>query len=167
MKCLVYIAVLAVCVRAVALSIEDVSPHFSAGAQIIWKAPTNDLPKTLWTYKRLPPRPFSVQVISNAIAMASLQDKAFPKPSTNDFYLAEDKGPNYPGPLPVYFSITPKSGTIFYSLPHPDTNTADIPADAILIQRAWGYALNWALTLHRLNSRNLLRASIEITITMI
>jgi hypothetical protein len=73
--------------------------------------------------------------------LASLQSKGFPKPSTNDFYMWEDKGPNYPGPIPDYFSIIPKSATISYGLPHPGTNTSGIPADKILVQRAWACAV--------------------------
>jgi hypothetical protein len=120
--------------------LETFCPHFPTNAQIVWQAPTNHLPKNFWIYKRLPPRPFSATVISNAVVLASLQSKGFPKPSTNDFYLAADHPPNYPGTIPVIFSITPKTGTIFYGLPHPGTNTADIPADKISVQGAWACA---------------------------
>ncbi|MGH7952792.1 MAG: hypothetical protein ACREFE_12870 [Limisphaerales bacterium] len=95
------------------------------------------MPKNFWIYKRLPPHPFSTTVISNAVVLASLQSKGFPKPSTNDFYLVADHPANYPGTIPEIFSITPKTGTILYGLPHPGTNTSDIPADKILVQRAW------------------------------
>jgi hypothetical protein len=119
---------------------ENFSPHFTTNTEIIWQTPTNNLPKGFWIYKRLPPHPFSATVISNAIVLASLQSKGFPKPSTNDFYMWEDKGPNYPGPIPDYFCIIPKSATISFGLPHPGTNTSDIPADKILVQRAWACA---------------------------
>lgn len=107
---------------------------------IVWQVETNRLPNSFWIYKRLPPHPFSKTVISNAVVLASLQSKGFPNPSTNDFFLWEDKGPNYPGPIPDIFCITPKSATISYSQPHPSTNTADIPADKILVRRAWADA---------------------------
>jgi hypothetical protein len=119
---------------------ENFSPHFPTNTEIIWKAPTNDLPKSYWLYKRLPPRPFSATVISNAIVLASLQSKGFPKPSTNELFYAEDKGPNYPGVIPIYFTISPKTATISYYLPHPGTNTFGIPTDKSLLQRAWACA---------------------------
>jgi hypothetical protein len=117
--------------------LEKFCPHFSTNAPITWEAPTNDLPKNFWIYRRLPPRPFSRAVISNAVVLASLQNKGFPKPSTKDFYIAEDRPANYPGPIPVIFGIYPKSATISYWMPHPDTNTAYIPADEIIVKRAW------------------------------
>jgi len=76
--------------RAVALtSLEDISPHFSTNAQIIWQAPTNHLPKSFWIYKKLP-RVFPATIISNAIVLASFQDKGFPKPSTNRIVIWAD-----------------------------------------------------------------------------
>ena len=119
---------------------EDFCPHFSTNTQIIWNAPTNGLPQSYWIYKRLPPQPFSEAVISNAIVLASLQSKGFPKPSTKDFFIPADHPPNWPGMIPTTFSITPKSSTISYWRSHPDTNTTDIPTDAVLAQRAWGCA---------------------------
>jgi hypothetical protein len=116
------------------------SPAFSTNTEILWQASTNNLPKALWIYQRLPPKPFPATVISNAIVLASLQGKGFPKPSTNDFFIWEDKGPNYPGPIGDIFSITPKSGTISYWLPNAGTNTADIYADKLSVQRARTYA---------------------------
>jgi len=118
---------------------ENFSPHFSTNTEIIWQA-TNRLPESLWIYKRLPPHPFSATVISNAVVLASLQSKGFPKPSTNDFYILEDKGPNYPSLIPEIFCISPKSATISYWLPHPDNNLLGIPADEVLVRRAWAYA---------------------------
>ncbi len=117
-------------------SLEDISPHFSTNMPIVWQAGTNQLPKSVWIYKRLPPHPFPVTIISNAIVLASLQKKGFPKPSINDFYIAEEHPPDYPSTIPIIFSITPKSASIFYSQPHPGTNTTDIPADNILARRA-------------------------------
>jgi len=32
-------------------SLEKFYPHFFTNTPIIWQAPTNHLPKTLWTYK--------------------------------------------------------------------------------------------------------------------
>jgi hypothetical protein len=115
------------------------SPDFSH-TTILWQAPANTMPKRFWIYQKLPPRPFSATIISNAIILASLQSKGFPKPSTNDFYITEEYPPNYPGMIPDVFSVTPKSATISYWLPNPGTNTADIPADNIVVRRAWACA---------------------------
>jgi hypothetical protein len=125
--------------QVAANSLESFCPHFSTNMPIIWQA-TNQLPKWFWIYKRLPPQPFSAAVISNAVILASLEHKIFPKSSTNDFFYHEAFPPNYPGMIPDIFSITPKSATIFYDLPHPGTNTTDIPADEILVKRAWACA---------------------------
>lgn len=122
------------------VGLENFCPHFSTNTQIIWNAPTNELPQSFWIYKRLPPQPFSEAVISNAIVLASLQKKGFPKPSTSDFFIPADHPPNWPGTIRIIFSITPKSSTISYSRAHPDTNTTDIPADTILAERAWDCA---------------------------
>lgn len=116
---------------------ENFSPHFSTNTQIIWSTSTDHLPKSLWTYKKILPHIFSALTISNAIVMASLTNKGFPKPSTNDFHVSEEMPPNWPGMIPDIFSIAPSSATIFYWLPHPDTNAVDIPSDDVLIQRAY------------------------------
>ena len=138
---LFFTAIFATNFSSFADSLERFSPDFSTNTEIIWQAPTNDLPKSFWIYKRLPPHPFSATVISNAIVLASLQSKGFPKPSTNDFYIPEDKPANYPGSIPIIFSITPKSSTLFYGMPHPGTNTSGIPADEILVKHAWACAV--------------------------
>jgi hypothetical protein len=59
-------------------ALEDISPHFSTNAEILWQAPTNHLPKSFWIYKILP-RVFSATTISNAIVLASFQSKGFPQ----------------------------------------------------------------------------------------
>lgn len=138
MKTFAFIAFFAAAFSSFAgYSLERFSPHFSTNMPIVWQVETNRLPNSFWIYKRLLPHPFSKTVISNAVVLASLQNKGFPKPSTNDFYISEEHPPNYPAPIPVIFSITPKSATISYGQPHPSTNTADIPADKILVRRAW------------------------------
>jgi hypothetical protein len=126
-------------------TLETFCPHFSTSMPIVWQVPTNHLPKNFWIYKRLLPHLFPASVISNAVVLASLQSKGFPKPSTNDFYIVADHPPNYPGMIPVIFSITPKTGTIFYGLPHPGTNTTNIPTDRTLVQRAWACAAQFGV----------------------
>jgi hypothetical protein len=73
--------------------------------------------------------------------LASPPGIAFQQPSTNEFYLAEDRGQNYPGSVPVIFSISPRYSQISFSAPHPDTNASDVPTDKVLVQRAWFYAV--------------------------
>ena len=114
---------------------EKFSPHFSTNTPILWKA-TNQLPGDFWIYRRVLPHIFSASVISNAILLASLEKGGFPKPSANDFYVHEDKEPNYPGAISCYFGIIPGDAHLYYGAPHPDTNSTEIPDDEILIKRA-------------------------------
>jgi hypothetical protein len=116
-------------------SMEKFSPHFSTNTPILWNA-TNQLPGDFWVYRRILPHVFSAMVISNAMVLASLEKNGFPKPSTNDFYVHEDKGPNYPGAIPCYFGISPADANLYFEAPHPDMNSTDIPSDKILIKRA-------------------------------
>jgi hypothetical protein len=118
--------------------LERFSPHLSSKTQIIWNASTNQLPTSFWVYRRQGPRIFSASVISNAMALGSVQSRGIPKPSTNDFFIWEDHPPNYPGPIFSVFSIRPRWANIGYSMPHSDRGTGtDIPNDAIVIGRAW------------------------------
>ncbi|MGB7747563.1 MAG: hypothetical protein WBN75_09780 [Verrucomicrobiia bacterium] len=122
--------------RAVALtSLEDISPHLSTNAQIIWQAPTNHLPKSIWIYKKLP-RVFSVTTISNAIVLASFRDKGFPKPSTNRVVIWDNRTEGEP--QPPYFEITPENGEMSYSLGDraPDS-PQEIFKDEAAVDRAW------------------------------
>jgi len=96
-----------------AYTLEDISPHFATNTPIVWQAPTNQLPKTFWIYKRLP-RVFSPATISNAIVLASFQDKGFPKPSKYQKVLWADRRKGEP--RPPYFEIDPDQGQISYSL---------------------------------------------------
>jgi hypothetical protein len=113
------------------------SPDFS-NTKILWQVPTNSLPESFWIYQRLPPHPFSATIISNAMVLSSLQDKECPKPSTNSYFIWGASNPC--GMSASIFSIIPTSATITYGLPNPGTNTADIPADQIIVRRAWACA---------------------------
>jgi hypothetical protein len=117
-------------------TLQELWSHLFTNAIIVWQASTDKLPKSLWIYQRELPRVFSATVISNAVVLASLEHKISPESSTNDFFYHEDMGPNYPCMIPDIFCITPKSATLSFSLPHPDTNTSNIPADEVLVQRA-------------------------------
>jgi len=122
---------------------ERFSPHFSTNTQIVWQAPTNHLPKSFWIYKRLPARPFSAAVISNAIALASLQDKEFPKPSTNAFFIWS--APNGCGVSRSIFSIIPASTAISFSSPDQNLLTNDVPDAKTVSKRAFEYAARFGV----------------------
>jgi hypothetical protein len=124
-------------------SLENFSPHFLANTEIIWLIPTNQLPKSFWIYKRLPPRPFLASVISNAIVFASLQDKGFPKPSTNAFFIWSTPDPC--GTSFSIFSILPAATTISFSPPNQNSSTDNIPDNKTVTKRAFEYAARFGL----------------------
>ena len=116
-------------------SLDKFSPHFTANTEILWQAPTNHLPKSFWIYKRLPPWSFSVSVISNAVILASVQDKGFPKPSTNNYFISGV--PNPCGVSFTIFSIQPASSTISFSSPNQNLLTNYIPDNETVTKRAF------------------------------
>lgn len=101
-------------VAGAALTLEDISTHLPANTPIIWQAPMSDLPKTLWTYRKILPYVFPATVISNAVVLASLQGKDFPRPSTNEFCLDLD---TCPCGHPCTFLISPKSAMLSFTSP--------------------------------------------------
>ncbi len=117
------------------LTLEDVSPHFSTNAEIIWQASTNHLPKSFWVYKKMP-RIFSATTISNAIILASFQDKGFPKPSTNQVVLWTK---SFDGEMePPDFAILPDAGQMSFTLGDriPDSSE-NIFTNEAAVERAW------------------------------
>lgn len=115
----------------------EFSPQLSANTAIIWKASTNNLPNSFWIYRRHGPRIFPSTILSNAMVLASLQSRGIPKPSTKDFFIWEDRGPNYPGPIPSIFCVRPAPATISYWKPHADRGSAiGVPIDSNLVTRA-------------------------------
>jgi hypothetical protein len=124
-----------------AQSWQELSANLFKNAPIVWQASTNTLPKNLWIYRRLLPHIFPATVISNAVVLGSLQGKGFPKPSTNDFFIPEDRGPNYPGGLATVFGIRPSDANMYFSVPNYGTGSSDkIPGDETIAARAWKYA---------------------------
>jgi len=118
-----------------AYTLEDISPHFSTNMPIIWQAPTNQLPKSFWIYKKTP-HVFSAATISNAIVLASFQNKGFPKPSKYRIVLWADHVEGEP--QPPDFEITPDLGEMSYSLGDraPDS-AAEYFKDGATVERAW------------------------------
>jgi len=120
---------------------EELSSRLFPNAAIVWQVPTDKLPKQLWIYRRELPRIYPATVISNAIVLGSLQGKGFPKSSTNDFFIPEDKGPNYPGTLGTLFGIMPSDANLYFSSPNYGAGSGDnIPSDETIAALAWKYA---------------------------
>jgi hypothetical protein len=116
------------------LTLEDVSPHLSTNAEIIWKAPITNLPMSLRVYKRTTPRIFSAATISNAVILASLQSKEFPLSSTNEFFLDFDTCPCGHART---FEVSPKSARVSFASPSfRNGSPEDIPSEELLLQRA-------------------------------
>ncbi len=133
---LVAILAAALTSSAAPIAIEDISPHLSTNAQIIWKAPTSTLPKNLWVYKILP-NSFTAPVISNAVVLASFQSKGFPQPSTNQIILWDHnrKGDD---PLAGAFCILPDAEVIQFTMRnHAAGSSEAIPSDEMIAKRAW------------------------------
>ena len=116
-------------------SLEDISPHFSTNAEIVWNVPTNNLPKSFWIYKKVP-RVFSTVTISNAIVLASFQDKGFPKPSKKRTIIWADRIEGEP--QPPNFSILPDLGQMSFTLGDRAPNSPEgISTNEVAVQRAW------------------------------
>jgi len=121
--------------HAAPITLEDISPHLSTNAQIIWQAPTNNLPQSFWIYKKSP-QLFSATTISNAIILASFQDEGFPKPSTNQTVIWGDRSEGEPEP--PYFSILPDVGQMSFTLGDRGPQSPEgISTNEAAVQRAW------------------------------
>jgi hypothetical protein len=107
--------------------------------------------------QKLPPRPFLASVISNAVILASLQDKGFPKPSTNAFFIWS--APNPSGMGFSIFSIQPASTTISFSSPNQNLSTDNIPDDQTVTKRAFEYAVQFGLNRTYLIPKNIYSSS--------
>lgn len=117
---------------------EELSARLFTNTAIVWQAPTDKLPKSFWIYQRELPHIFPAMVISNAVVLGSLQGNGFPKSSTNDFFIPEDKGPNYPGALATIFGIRPSDANMYYSVPNYGAGSGEkIPSDETITTRAW------------------------------
>lgn len=117
------------------LTLENISPHFSTNAEIVWQAPMNHLPKKIWTYKK-EPQIFSAMTISNAIILALFQSKGFPKPSTNEITIWADHSDGEPDP--PYFSILPAWGQMSFTLGDREPDSPEgIETNQAAVERAW------------------------------
>ncbi len=116
-----------------AQSWQEVSSHLFTNSAIDWQASTTQLPKSLWIYRRSLPHVFPEPVISNAVVLGSLQDRGFPRPSTNDFYILKREPPNWPAGIPTIFGISPRDAYLYYSMPdYRPISKTEIPDDKTL-----------------------------------
>ena len=129
----------AICLSASALTLEEISPHFSTNAEIVWKASTNSLPKSLSVYKCLP-QTFSTATMSNALALTPIKSTTLLVPSTNRICIW-DHTREGDDPMAGYFAISPEFANIGYRLKyHYLGSPADIPSDESIAKRAWEIA---------------------------
>jgi hypothetical protein len=134
----------AICLAANTLALEEVSPHFSTNVQIVWKAPTNDLPQNLSIYRRLP-RTFSTAAISTALALTPITSAIPLVSSTNGVYL-RDRTREGDDPMAGYFRVDPEHANIgFQAKYHYSGSPADIPSDEAVATRAWEIAAQLGL----------------------
>jgi hypothetical protein len=131
---------------------EKYSPQIPKKTPILWAALTNSPPKELWIYRRVGPQIFSAPVISNAMILASLQGRGFPKPSTNDFFISEDKGSNCPGSSRVIFSIQPRDAALRFCSPAQKNSEEQMPIDSTIVALARNYAAQLGVKLMELSS---------------
>jgi hypothetical protein len=136
---------------------QELTSHLFTNSQIIWQAPTHKLPESFWIYKRLPPRPFLASVISNAAVLASLQDKGFPKPSTNAFFIWS--APDPCGMRFSIFTIQPAFTRISFSSPNQNLSTDNVPDDETVTKRAFEYAARFGLDQAHLIPKNVYSTS--------
>jgi hypothetical protein len=116
-------------------TVEELWSHLFTNGPIIWQAPSNKLPKSFWIYKKMP-RVFSTTTISNAIILASFQDKGFPKPSR---YRTTLWANHIDGePMPPNFSIWLEQGQISFSLgDRAPESQEEIWTNQNAVERAW------------------------------
>ncbi|HEY1661031.1 MAG TPA: hypothetical protein VGI03_01310 [Verrucomicrobiae bacterium] len=123
---------------------EKFSPDFTASTKFVWQTPTNQLPGSIWVYKRLPIQPFLPSIVSNAIILASLLDRDFPKPSTNSFYIWSPQNPC--GMSGNIFSIEPASAAIRFFSTNQNLLTNDIPDDETVTKEAFRISARFGLS---------------------
>jgi hypothetical protein len=127
----------AFCACANAQSWQEVSSHVFTDAAVIWQIPTNQIPKSLWVYRRLLPHIFPPGVISNAVVLGSLQSRGFPPSTTNDFYLPQQVPENWPGTIPTLLGIRPCDAYLYYTIPaYGAISPKEVPNDDTIMRAA-------------------------------
>jgi hypothetical protein len=157
--CFIIILAATFSLQAAATPLETFCPHFSTNMPIIWQAPTNQLPKSFWTYKMLAPCPFTATILSNAVMLASLESKGFPKPSTQNSCFYADDCQQCSCAISCYFSIMPESGSIQFNEPHKNNLSEAIPDDDEIVKVALECATRFGL-----NGAHLIPRKVYVTL---
>ena len=124
-----------------AQSWQELSSGLFTNAEIVWRVPTNALPKNLWVYHRLLPHVFPATVISNAVVLGSLQKRGVPKSSTNDFFILKEVPPDWPTSIPTLLGIRPADASLCFSIDSfVPVSQKEIPDDETIIKLARKYA---------------------------
>jgi len=118
------------------MTLEDISPHISTNANIIWLADTNLLPKSIWTYRKLP-QTFSQNTVSNILPLCGFQMNPFPKSFKKQITLWDNVIEG--DPRPDYFAVVPELGFISFARERRPTASGEASTNA-LVQRTWQYA---------------------------
>ena len=126
---------------------QELSSHLFTNGPIIWEAPINNLPKSFWVYQKLLPRVFTATVISNAIVLASYQNRGIPSPSTNDTCIVDDPDCNCQCMTVCNFSIRPNEAALSFYAPNQMHSTNGIPSEADIVSRAEKYAMQLGVDL--------------------
>jgi hypothetical protein len=138
---LIVITFLPLFAPAAELTLEDISPHLARDAKIVWKAPTNSFPTTLWTYEKRP-RNFASAVASNALALGEFKMKLSSKPVSKLIILWDRAVPG--DPRPDYFTLDPNHGAITFRRQRRQVERGDSTSES-LVKRTWEYAARLAL----------------------
>lgn len=134
------------CVSTRAESWQEASSRVFTHSAIVWKIPSNSVPKELWVYRRTLPHIFPRGVISNAIVLGSLQGREFPTVTTNESYIWEEVPPNWPGAISPLFCVKAGDASFYFGQAHvkPVSEKA-IPDDATIVNRARSYSVQLGL----------------------
>jgi hypothetical protein len=131
----------ALCGSTAAQSWQELSAHLFTNTAIIWQVPTNQLPKSLWVYRRVLPHIFPAAVTSNAVVLGSLQNRGFPSSSTNDFYISQQEPADWPGPIPTLLEIRPCDAYLYYAIPiSGPVSEKEVPDDKTVTRLALKFA---------------------------
>jgi len=157
MKTVILLAVLLAAtfsLRAETNAMERFSPHLAATTPILWQTGMTNVPNRIWVYRRILPFVFPEAVISNAIVLASLQCKGFPRPTRNEFFIAKEVPANWCCAVPIIFDISPSNATLSYSNPDQSTSTSGIPDDNVILKRGWKCAMAFGIGAAHCKAKN-------------
>ena len=130
----------------------DFAPALATNTPIVWECSTSQWPTNFWVY-RIQPRSqlISLTLISNALALASLQGRGFPSSSTNSFFITDGPRENL---IEMPFSFDPELANISFDVSNFTRGaTIEIPNVDALTTRAWQAAAQLGLPLNQLSQK--------------